>query len=57
MPQMPQYQIATFDRETGEVKEISYDDFVKEIHEKIKDKPFSGLNASRHMTSRPQIMV
>jgi threonyl-tRNA synthetase len=45
------------DRETGEVKQIGYDDFVSGIHEQIKDKPFSGLNASRHVTSRPQIMV
>jgi threonyl-tRNA synthetase len=45
------------DRETGEVKQIGYEDFVSEIHEQIKDKPFSGLNASRHVTSRPQIMV
>jgi threonyl-tRNA synthetase len=45
------------DRETGEVKQIGYEGFVNEIHEQIKDKPFSGLNASRHVTSRPQIMV
>jgi len=45
------------DRETGEVKQIEYENFVSEIHEKIKDKPFSGLNSSRHITSRPQIMV
>jgi threonyl-tRNA synthetase len=45
------------DRETGEVKQIEYEDFVSEIHEQIKGKPFSGLNSSRHVTSRPQIMV
>jgi threonyl-tRNA synthetase len=45
------------DRETGEVKQIEYEDFVSDIHELIKDKPFSGLNSNRHVTSRPQIMV
>lgn len=45
------------DRETGEVKQIVFDDFVNGIHEKIKDKPFSGLNSNRYITTRPQIMV
>jgi threonyl-tRNA synthetase len=45
------------DRETGEVKQIVFDDFVNRIREQIKDKPFSGLNSNRHITSRPQIMV
>jgi threonyl-tRNA synthetase len=45
------------DRETGEVKQIVFDDFVNGIREQIKDKPFSGLNSNRHITSRPQIMV
>jgi len=45
------------DRETGQVNQILFDDFVNGIHEQIKDKPFSGLNSNRHITSRPQIMV
>jgi threonyl-tRNA synthetase len=45
------------DRKTGEVKQIVFDDFVNGIREQIKDKPFSGLNSNRHITSRPQIMV
>jgi len=45
------------DREIGEVKQIEYENFVSEIHEQIKDKPFSGLNSNRYVTSRPQIMV
>ncbi len=45
------------DREIGEVKQIGYENFVSEIHEQIKDKPFSGLNSNRYVTSRPQIMV
>jgi threonyl-tRNA synthetase len=45
------------DRETGEVKQIEYEIFVNEILAQIKDKPFSGLNSSRYVTSRPQIMV
>ena len=45
------------DRETGEVKQLDFDKFIGEIREQTKDKPFSSLNSSRHMTSRPQIMA
>ena len=45
------------DRETGEVKQIGFDDFVGQIHDQIKDKPFSGLNSNRFVSIRPQIMV
>jgi len=45
------------DRESGNVRELSFDDFVSEIKEIIKNKPFSKLNSARRVSSRPQIMV
>jgi threonyl-tRNA synthetase len=45
------------DRETGEVKQIAFDDFVKQIRDQIKDKPFSNINSNRFVSIRPQIMV
>ncbi len=45
------------DRKTGELKEIAFDDFVREIKEQTKGKPFTKLNLARHLTKRPQIMV
>jgi threonyl-tRNA synthetase len=44
-------------RETGELKQLVFEEFVKEITEQICDKPFSGLNSNRYLSSRPQIMV
>ncbi len=45
------------DRETGELKQISFEDFISEIHEQIKNKPFSHLNSNRFVSVRPQIMA
>ncbi len=45
------------DRKTGDVKEISLDDFVDVIKDQTKDKPFTKLNLPRHLSKRPQIMV
>ena len=45
------------DRQTGNVKELSFDDFIKEFQEQTKDKPFSGLNMPRNLSQRPQLMV
>jgi len=45
------------DRQTGDVKEISFDDFIKEFQEQTKDKPFSGLNMPKNLSQRPQLMV
>ena len=44
-------------RETGELKQLVFEDFVKEISEQIHDKRFSGLNSNRYLSTRPQIMV
>ncbi|MFN3655380.1 MAG: threonine--tRNA ligase, partial [Candidatus Nitrosotenuis sp.] len=45
------------DRKTGDIHEITFDDFVKEIKEQTKDKPFAKLNLALHLSKRPQIMV
>ncbi|MGH1567151.1 MAG: threonine--tRNA ligase [Nitrosopumilus sp.] len=45
------------DRQTGDVRELSFDDFLNEINEQTKDKPFTGLNLPKHLSKRPQLMV
>jgi len=45
------------DRKTGDVKELSFEDFIKEIKEQTQGKPFSGLNMPKHLSKRPQLMV
>jgi threonyl-tRNA synthetase len=45
------------DRQTGDVKELPFDDFLKEINEQTKGKPFTGLNLSKHISKRPPLMV
>ena len=45
------------DRQTGKVKDLSFDDFVNEIKEQTKDKPFTGLNFPKYISKRPNLMV
>ena len=45
------------DRNTGDVREISFDDFLSEIKEQTQGKPFAGLNLPKHLSKRPQLMV
>ncbi|MBC8501859.1 MAG: threonine--tRNA ligase [Nitrosopumilus sp.] len=45
------------DRQTGDVRELSFDDFLNEIKEQTKDKPFTGLNFPKHISKRPNLMV
>jgi threonyl-tRNA synthetase len=45
------------DRQSGNVRDISFDEFISEIKEQTKNKPYTSLNLSRHLTKRPQIMV
>lgn len=45
------------DRKTGDVREISFDDFLNEINEQTKGKPFTGLNLPKYLSKRPQLMV
>ena len=45
------------DRETGDVRELSFDDFITEINGLTKGKPFTGLNLPKHLSKRPNLMV
>ena len=45
------------DRTTGDVRELSIEDFIKEITNATKDKPISRLNSTLLLSQRPQIMV
>ena len=45
------------DRQTGDVRELSFDDFLNEIQEQTKDKPFTGLNFPKYISKRPNLMV
>ena len=45
------------DRKTGDVKELPFNDFLNEINEQTKGKPFTGLNLPKHLSKRPQLMV
>jgi len=45
------------DRQTGNVRELSFDDFINEINEQTKGKPTTGLNLPRHLSKRPNLMV
>jgi len=45
------------DRQTSETKELSLQNFIDEIKNQIKDKPFSKLNLPIYLSQRPQIMV
>lgn len=45
------------DRQTGNVRDLSFNDFIKEIEEQTKGKPFTGLNLPKKLSQRPQLMV
>jgi len=45
------------DRTTGDVRQLSTENFVKEIQDAIKGKPVSKLNSAILLSQRPQIMV
>jgi threonyl-tRNA synthetase len=45
------------DRNTGDLRELSFDDFLKEIKAQTKGKPFTDLNLPKHLSKRPQLMV
>ena len=45
------------DRTTGKVVELSFENFLNEIKEQTKGKPFSTLNLPKHLSKRPQLMV
>ena len=45
------------DRQTGNVREISFDDFLNEFQNQTQGKPFTGLNLPKQLSKRPQLMV
>ena len=45
------------DRQTGNVRELSFDDFLNEIKVQTNGKPFSSLNLPKYLSKRPQLMV
>ena len=45
------------DRITGDVRELSFNDFLSEINKQTKDKPFTALNLPKHLSQRPQLML
>ena len=45
------------DRQTGRVRDITFEDFVSEFDKQTAGKPFSGLNMPKYLSQRPQVMV
>jgi len=45
------------DRQSGNVRELSFDDFINEASAQTKGKPFTGLNLPKYLSQRPQLMV
>ena len=45
------------DRTSGNVRQLSIEDFLKEIKDVTNDKPISKLNSAVLLSQRPQIMV
>lgn len=45
------------DRNTGELRNISFDEFVSEVRNSTHGKPYASLNLPRYLSARPQIMV
>jgi threonyl-tRNA synthetase len=45
------------DRATGDIRQLSIEDFVKEIKDETSGKPVSKLNSAVLLSQRPQIMV
>ena len=45
------------DRQTGSMRELSFDDFIQEIQTQTQNKPFTSLNQSTFLSKRPNLMV
>ena len=45
------------DRQTGDIRELSFDYFINEIKDQTKGKPFTGLNLPKYLSKRPNLMV
>ena len=51
------HSLSVRDRTTGDVRQLSTEDFVKEIKDVTSGKPVSKLNSAVLLSQRPQIMV
>jgi threonyl-tRNA synthetase len=45
------------DRQSGDVRELTFGDFINEVSAQTKGKPFTGLNLPKYLSQRPQLMV
>jgi len=45
------------DRRIGTTKEINFEDFLREINDQTRGKPFTGLNLPKLLSKRPQLMI
>jgi threonyl-tRNA synthetase len=45
------------DRQSGDVRELTFDDFINEASAQTRGKPFTGLNLPKYLSQRPQLMV
>ena len=45
------------ERGTDDVKELSFEQFIEEIHAQTDDKPYSSLNVPLLLSKRPVIQV
>ena len=45
------------ERNVSDVKEVSFDEFVTDIHSQTDDKPYSSLNVPLLLSKRPVIQV
>jgi threonyl-tRNA synthetase len=50
-------RLSVRDRSAGKVRELSMDEFVKEVKVLGNDKPFMSLNMPKHLSKRPQVMA
>jgi threonyl-tRNA synthetase len=45
------------DRQSGNVRELAFDDFIYEIKKQTEGKPYAGLNLPKYLSKRPQLMI
>ncbi|RNJ79546.1 MAG: threonine--tRNA ligase [Nitrosopumilus sp. B06] len=45
------------DRNSENLRDIPFDDFIIEVSEQTKDRPYTTLNMPRHLSKRPQLMI
>lgn len=50
-------ELSIRDRESGQLRTISFDGFAEQVRVKTEGKPYAALNLPRYLSMRPQIMV